>query len=379
MLKLKAKLFKTTMILFGMLGIIGSLSTSIVACGQHNKSGWDQFKTKALAESAINLENSITPADKSNYHWTNSDLATFRDNAKPSIVPGSQEIIATIVIIGNSTDQAHPINFDIIYKGQNYSVASWTNKQDPSWNEFKLAVMSAVPVTLLTAARASSTWQTFKWEGGAWQNNDIPEFDIFGNLNSDDSYSGMGGELRANENSQSISAIISIKGKEGLYNSNPIKAVISFKKNIYNVNNWVFSQTTQLQSLSKFTELANAQIALANNITKAAGWEKFYSTNWTDANHSSNILQWIMNHQGFGQGLSYQGATSKSIIEDPDKKGLSIFIGIKIIAKMSSGLQDDQQLIILSFDWRYSNNDNTAGLCFAHSWTADWVAPHSLF
>ena len=187
--------------------------------------------------------------------------------------------------------------------------------QDKSWDAFKIAAMGIAPASLLTVAKTKANWSSFNWHSTTWSNNDVAEFDLYGHAGGDDPFKGMKGQLIANDSAQSISAIISIKGREGLYSADPVIAVISYKQALYDAKGWSFSQTVQLQSASRFKMSANAILASLTHSLPDVKKQNFFTINWIDANHKTTILQWIEQVPGFADG---QIGTNTNDLPDKD-------------------------------------------------------------
>ena len=93
---LKSKIFKATISLLGVGGIVGGMTTSLISCAHH--SSWDDFKTKALNASASDLIKSLSSKTLTSYGWVAGDVAAFANDGNPQQVKDHNEIVAMIEI-----------------------------------------------------------------------------------------------------------------------------------------------------------------------------------------------------------------------------------------------------------------------------------------
>ncbi len=286
-----------------LIGIVSTLSS----CGKSHDS-WTEFLSSAQKESAPNLLSQIKSADLvTKYHWKANDKAVFSATGTPKQKDQNQEVVASIVIQGAPTNWNYPINFDIKYHNDDYKISNWSISQTPysqSWITFKTDALKESPTSLLAIAKLNrKNWDSLKWLGSDgtnsspvqnhWTDSETAQWDVYGGNGGDDPYKGMAGTIVANDSDHSISAIFSIVGKSGLWDANPIKAIISDSAHIpYNTSNWDFSAITQLQSWTKYLSLYESKWT-----GSFIDWPTFANNNWTDKNHNSNILQYLSNNQ----------------------------------------------------------------------------------
>ncbi len=285
---------------------------------------WEIFSNLSKQISANDLLGQIS--DRTQYHWKDSDFAEFSQNGYPTINYNTKTISATIEISGTSNSKYQlPINCNIIWtKNIAYNINNWTFSQShnvDSWIKFKTSALAMMPSDLLLAAKNSATWSSFKWHTilseNKWHTNDKAEFDTYGGLNDADEYKGMNGKPTADDGNHTISAIISIKGKEGNYNADPIKAIISQNNNDgYKISHWNFSQTSQLQSRNKYLKLFQDQ-AIKSSTPTIDWWNKFKNSNWINepgvfTNHTQSLGYWCTLNKysfdynpAFGKGLEF--------------------------------------------------------------------------
>ncbi len=299
----KHKFFKPFLGILSSVALVSTISLSTVSCGHKSTTvnTWDAFKKAALAETAPNLKTTITNLKQ--YYWTNNDVAIFDIyNGLPAISSTDANTIVAIIIIKNKATQLqYPINFKIQYSsGSKYEVNNWTHSQTAGlskWSDFKAKALSISAANLLAQAKNSKVLNTLKWdnnptkETNSWTDNYIAEWDIYGGNGSGDSYVGMQGKPVANDRDFSITAIISIKdiSKRGLYDANPIKAVIDDRdNNTYDISKWKFSPVTQSQSIAKYKAVVNNQITAAKQVVDPAidpptnaAWATFDNKNYS--------------------------------------------------------------------------------------------------
>ncbi len=370
------KIKKTIVSLCSSFVILGFSSLSVISCGQHNAPNkWDQFKNKALAETATNLKSDI--ADITKYHWKIGDQAIFSNGGIPTVVANKQEISATIVIAGASGDLLFPINFDIKYQNNSYDLKKWTYSQNiptTPWEKFKKAAMLVTSNQLVVQAQVNQeVWKSFKWIGNdtqsVWPKDPTTaEFDTFGYNLATDSYKGMNGKPKADDITKTITAIISIPGKNGAYDSNPIKATISNTSSAtYDLKNWTFTQDTQLQSNGRFKSLSHVEYAKAALVTgnrKASSWTNFATTNWVDPEHSININDWLNSHAW--AKADYVGFRPK---KSADAGLIQHALETRIVFDVQVGLTNEENNITLTRDFTWVDSNKNSGIAFNNIWT----------
>ncbi len=360
--------------------LISTVSISAIACGTKKKppahvNSWDDFKKLALDETAQNLKNNINDIGK--YHWKSGDSATFINDAKPSANETLHTINAIIGISsGTAPDSQLPISCVIKYQSNDiYHITNWKFSQDPNiyqWSSFVTIAKTVTATQLIAQARQSSEWNSFIWDGDAtinvWSPSELAEFDTFGGLNNGvDPYKGMNGKPIANYSKLTITAIISIqdKTKEGLYTANPIIATISDASyQDYNLDNWTFTQTSQLQSRAKYTSLFNYWVTEAQNAKDVkpagSGWDNLYGRMWFDKTHKTNILTHL---NGMGKGPRTQTSYINSFPFNTTVK--NTLASLIIIDFWASGAT---QRMSLTTDFILSNGNSNSGTAFNNVW-----------
>ena len=377
------------------LSVIGS-GISIVGCGKSKApeiDTWSQFEAKALKVSATDLAHSIT--NISNFSWKTTDIAVFSSGGAPQQKGQLEEINATIVILDQPSYQNYPINLDIKYEHINYNISNWKASQSAdivNWEQFTAAAFKVSPADLLKQAKLSSGWNSFKWIGddGAhgqpvqnkWTAAETANFDTFGSTGASDPYKGMAGQVRAININRKIEAIISIKGKDGNYDANPIKASLKYdsQKPTYNIDNWTFSQAEQYQSKLKYIQLADAD----NQVIYDKGWRSFTSTNWSNPTirYQNNILQWFVSHAKHktvaNKSIKFTHAASGKYYPDTEKKDKTGFV-CKLIFNFAYQITNDPTGEVFSGEYNlsttftYANKSNpTYGTAFNYSWSP-WI------
>ncbi len=361
---------------------IASSATIIASCGHKTSSsgkdnGWNTFKALALKETAKNLKTEIS--NLAQFYWTTSDVAIFSGNGHPKVTKYDQEVIATIVIQDQVSAHSYPINFTINYVGDvAYALTDWSYSQASEINDydhFKAAVNSETATTLLAKAKLAKNWATLKWYGtNTWKSSDQAEFDVFGGNGGDDTYQGMAGKIKIDDVAESASAIISIKGKEGIYGAFPIQVTITYNSKIsYNANSWVFSQITQLQSQKKYVAVLNQESSSIytkiDNPAMAANWRDFLTNNWLDKEHSTTVgYDW--NHAAYSRtAFVVFSAFSANNNNLPNGSGINTNLSIGVYYKRGDSLITN---FILNHHFNYIKNVDSkyisVGYCFDYSW-----------
>ncbi len=374
--------------------LISTVTTTVVACGKTpvkpNPNTWDNFKKAALGEKAATLKAEINEINR--FHWKNTDIAEFSSNGSPTANNDEHTVNAIIVVKGaKSSDYQFPILCSITYtKNSLYNILDWKFKQSPNvenWILFKAAALKITPNKLLTIAKSTDIYNTFKWEGGdttnKWGTDASAEWDTFGGLSGvDDPYKGMSGTIVANDVTHSISAIISIVGKEGNWNANPIKAIITDQGSLktYSDKDWKFSQDQQLQSRKKFISLFNKEITIVQALKAYPNgnippenhglWFNFASNNWTNKDHSSNVANWL-SVQGY---TDQAGGVNRAVYQNawaPFGNITNGFVSrINIIGVYVGEDYKDRTYPNMMFEMNFlfHNKDPNVGNCFDNIW-----------
>ncbi len=281
------KILRLSLLLGAISPLVGTSLLTIVSCGHKSSPHsitWNGFKDAATHEKAINIVTAVTPPS---WKGATKDQLTLGDFQ----VNDEDRIIDLTINRKVSTDDVYTGDFQISYIGEKYNVKNWIITknpiQNPDWLRFQNKAKAETPKTLLALVKKTAIWPRLRWTYGnstqiVWQANDTAEFDVYGGIDKNDY--NMKGNFVVSETYKKISCFISRVGHEGAYDSDPIKAVITFKKDIYNNANWVFSQDTQLQSKAKMMSLFLDVVDKAKKNTKKSpfNFNNFQFTNWAD-------------------------------------------------------------------------------------------------
>ncbi len=396
------KMIKLSASVIGIVGVLG-ISSNIVSCSHskggpddNNKPTWTDFKISASGASILAIITNAVPTVSS---WDLSNDDDFNFVSRPLANEQDQTLTAIISSTINN-DQA---TFVIAYNNKAYADKLWRCSVQPpnkqvGWNAFKKVALNSITTTdLLAQARISKDWNSFKWTYGSasqvkWNQNDVAEWDVSGNLGDQDSYKGMQGKPQVNDKDYTISAIISKKGCSGNYDSDPIKAIITYSNGVkYNIKNWKFSQTEQLQSYEKVTKLFTEQVALVINSddkNKTSKWATFIQNDWMtfgdDAkgnNHSNdnNIDEVLKRAQPKAYYPYLNGYVpkfnSKQVTLDPIKDPTQIEMKIIFDFQYWKRLDPPPFKYQLSLYFRYvfaKGHDQTGGgTAFSYTWAGD--------
>ncbi len=381
---LKIKILKTCFISFGVSSLIAISGLSIISCHSKSTKTWANFKKHALAEQAANLKSTV--ATIAQYHWNPNAVAVYSSSGKPSIsTTTNNTIIATIIIENEPINLQYPISFAITYNTNTaYDLKDWTYNQTPDidkWSDVKTAGLAITAPQLLAQAKKANVLKNFSWAGDAsqlvWQDKDIAEFDVYGGLNDGkDTYKGMSGKPIANDKERTISAIISIKDptKKGNFDADPIKAVFDNSDNkSYDINNWKFSQTVQLQSIAKYSTLVNAQISIAlqfdldSKSDRAAAQNKFDLANWVNKIHINSDFNVINNIYKTGYG-EVSGIQCLNAFSNPIKGGIESKVIIQFMANKGNIYN-----YTLANEFPFSDSHKNSGPAFNYTWSPSIV------
>ncbi len=389
----KAKILKVFMF-SSMIATTFASGALIASCGKSktpppNKFNWADFKKSALAESAAHLRDSISVSELTTFHWTSKDVADWGANEQPTVVSGKQEITATIIIQGASTFQNFPINFDVTYDPTGYDVKDWTYTQNPnvvSWKNFKgLAAIIDAP-SLFDLAQKFPGYGDWGWKYGTdaqrkWDaTKDIAEWDVYGGANDKDAAGGidlMHGDMHVDDDAKTLTAIISRKGHEGIYDANPIKATIAYKDSakIYNPKNWVFSQAKQLQSQAKYQELFLAEDAVVHNLdtTKQGStlqpWIDFGNRNWSNVFHSVTVKATF-------ESKNKEGTDTYNMVYNKNENissATEILFNLWINVPLKTTHKNQNLIMTSTFTFEDASHPQI-GNCFNNVWAVDFEA-----
>ena len=368
--------------------VSSSVVFSTASCSHKNNSGndtfklWNAFKKNAESETIRNIVKQTHPIG-----W--EDASDLELRFGPFKADDAKHIIS-VDIMRNSGSNETTATFKISFiKAQKYNIDQWKCTSQPSgntgsWILFKEEAFRLDPNDLLNIVKKSSNWNKFAWKYGTtsqtkWVAGDEAEFDTFGSLTNDDAsnYRGMTGKPTANESNFTITAIISKKGHEGLYDADPIKASIEYKfGEKYNINNWnSFTQKDQLQSLEKSNSIIDKQVEVAKNFSE------FEKTNFATLgddksaiDHSDkNSIDKLLDRHGypghrdiiFLDKYSEAGSKGKEMIKYDAKMWES-----KVVFSFHNK-QSTLMTLYLYFDFMYQNNDKAhGGTAFSFTWRA---------
>ncbi len=384
----KIKLWKIIISSFTIICGTTSATTSLVSCGKKNtppplKQTWDQFLKKANAESFYNIvQNAKPPAN----NWKNLPSTDF---IKYNNMIVNKPII-TIEILSKSLSEY--ASFLIVAPSNNdYKVSNWACTKQPKptpskqWNIFKTAAITVTAAKLLTQAKTINDYKKFHWIGDTtqqtWQTGQMAEFDVYGGNGGSDTYLGMNGKPLISEINHTITAIISISdgNKRGKYDADPIQAVITDQGSSYQLSDWVFSQTNQLQSQQKYLVLFAQSIGTLPNygvikITDPAWkvWTHFADNNFIsndDPNHTAdNFVTSYLNHHSFPKLIKIRLFTYTQLEPDNNnrlKSVLSIYLWTR-----NNILADATMKLTGYFNFKDNSNQNV-GTAFNFNWHAD--------
>ncbi len=260
-------------------------------CAPIDFSAWEKFRRGAKTVLMYELMNDTDTAHNNGTTWPQQWMSIPSNQLKmglPWVDEYNNKVLVNITRIdGNKIEKA--IFVAQYYLGcpayrKEYSVSwslhSFKTLGTQTWDDFKKVALNVSARDLLGQSNALS----FDWHNGApqnrfWHAGELAEFDTFGGLGPNDTYKGMGGRPVVDEHNKTITAIISRFGKDGAYDSDPIKAVMTYddkKETPYVIYNWKFSKDTQLQSYNKFKSLYERQIKRARNSVLA----DFMNHNW---------------------------------------------------------------------------------------------------
>ena len=287
---MKNKIFKLFSISLSVASI-SATSFAIVSCGHKNndKADWENFKDKTLKEAAINI---VTATQTPNW----SDVKASELSIKFVVDSTKKTITATIdrtVEYKNLTTAVFEIDFipKTAYNVNNWKCLTSPKPSTYSWSGFKELSSKVTASDLLAQAKKSKNWKDFKWTYGTDQQNvwvakDQPEFDIYGGNGGNDPYKGMAGEPTVDETNHTVTAIISKKNQEGLYDSDPIEATIKYNEDqFYNISGWTFKTTEQLQSYPKWKSIYRDQINMVSD------FNNFENNNWLESVNDNTEFQ----------------------------------------------------------------------------------------
>ncbi len=365
----KNKLFKISLASIVISGsIVAGLGSifSLVSCGHKSNppiADWNSFYKQAINESTINIINNANPLTTKG--WKDDyEPADFTAD-KPIVVKQTISIVIHAVLLKQFATFQIRASSDFIY-----NVKSWECIKQPQYNDkavwdfFKISATAESAPKLLVQAKTSQSWNSFKWDGDAsinvWQKSDQAEFDVYGGLGQhNDPLNLMRGFPSFDEINHTVSAIISIKDKNGTYDANPIKATIKFDTLInkkYSIEDWTFSQATQYQSWEKNQAIFNSQVTIAKNDIK-----KFQSHTWDNQDHSEDA-------QAFLKTIGLPGITriltfkSSEVNFQIDSSGITSVIVLNVKDQFNHMLAEFD--VKYTFKFRDPSKSTTTGSAF---------------
>ena len=381
-------------------------SVMTISCG-HKKtpppdlSSWEQFENYALSEKAFNIANDHINATP---NWKNLVASQFTVKFNPDTKKKTITAVVTRKVqLWDDTQATYIIEY---HAGVLYDVSNWTCTIPPigpsqSWNNFKKAAMTATVQELFQLAKSTKVIDKLTWTYGTdpqrrWSSINGAEFDTTrGTIKgSSSAFKGMHGQPTADDATKTVTAIFcKVNPDIPDYAADPIKAMITYSKpdQIYNINDWTFSATKQLQSKEAAAENG---VASAWNFAKAKEWTNFQKDNWfiliggkiptnTASNHhystkNGNLIR-VLNDNSYkeisatGQGLGYVDG-SKTVFDTELKKDNKT-IGVRTWMQISFNSYKSDYRLTTFFDHMYINNtndkwdDSKGGNVFSHVWT----------
>ncbi len=335
------KIWKSSLLLGAISPLVGVSSLMMISCGHKNSTmSWSEFKAVAIKEKAINIVNAIMPPAWKGFTKEQLSQGKFQVDDKNEII----NLVITRTVTATDVSSG---TFQISYNAQNYDAHNWVTAKspsnDPNWLRFVNKAKAETAQTLLRYAKTSATWATFKWIGRTtqqkWQTNDKPEWDVYGGTDHQklptDVVNIMKGSITADNNAKTVTAIISKVGHEGLYDSDPIKAIITFNNDIYNNTNWVFSKDTQLQSHFKYLSIINPDIDQIINATTKPQLENWIFQNFTSTlrpdKSKHSIGDWMNGHAITNDSRVGPSKGDGSRVEAPISDGLGYQVKFGVI------------------------------------------------
>ncbi len=282
------KLFRISFSILSSTLLTSSVGFTIVSCAKETiEYSWTQFLVDAEKTEPFTIVQNTKPSGWEN---TNPDQLTFQ-NVEPDLMTKTLNVIIARSVDGKILSDA---TFSVKYnKNKKYNIIDWKCTRSPeaskgTWANFKLNALKETATNLLEQAKKNKYWNTFNWKYGnedqvRWVGTDIAEFDVYGTLHNIDAsgYKGMQGLPKANDDTHTVTAIISKKGKNGAFDSDPIEATIEFDQfgDVYQLSKWTFKQKTQLQSFEKFSNLVDIEIQ-KTDLDSGGSLAEFQPTNW---------------------------------------------------------------------------------------------------
>ncbi len=387
----KIKFIKAAITPFAIIGGVSLCTSAITSCGKKStpppKATWNQFLAKAEAETLSNIVYNAYPSAGNWKNLPNSDLSKDGDFKVTN---------HRLEIIIKSISKQGSASFSITAPDDNvYSVDDWTCfKQPPpppseQWNTFKTAAKAvSAEALLLQVKKMPNIWDSFFWIGNTdqqkWKDNALAEFDIYGGAGGSDPYKGMAGKPIIDASHRTITAIISIQGKNGTFDSDPIKVVITDQGLDYNIKNWIFSQDQQLQSQARYTKAFSLAIGNfpnsgnmndKNSIWTHFGYGNFVSNNGSNHTETNSIIGYL-NINGLDNDTLKQilWKTYTTLAPTGNRNTLTTTILIHLWASLDP-LRDFSLTLTNNFVLNNVDNDNV-GSAFNENWHVVLKALH---
>ncbi len=399
------KFFKITFLVVLIPSSTMMSSLAIVACGKSSPAPkkpdleWADFVEDAMIEKAPNIVDADLPSSWVGFEDNELTLGNFISDNK------TKTVTVNIVRLVDNIVKTNTV-FKIIYKGQDYEVKNWKYINPPvnnySWADFKRDSQAASKnpqILKYNAEEQTQTWKTFKWGGDTtqqkWQINDVAQLDVYGGSNENDPAGGlniMKGQWIADESTQTVSEIISIKNRQGDYDSNPIKITSTYNGSVYETIKSRFEQVAPLQSYQNYMNNFQNNVNLIDKNSPSKHDWQFFSKNrcWINNNQNlyhtqNNTLFHFLTNNAKGHITEDNITDIKFSVEQPpitDPHGLTRTIGL--ICHFGTLIQPQQKRFYLTSSFVFKNNlqnnindnDNKIGNAFNYNWKFSWDDPN---
>ncbi len=385
------KFFSATLITSSIL----ATDLTVISCSKKDKSvatSWDDFKEEAQKETAFNIVQVSQPQGWENANTNELSRGVFSfDNDAHKV---------KVNITRTKQLNSWVASFEIHYMIDNkYDVNNWICSKEPSenassWDFFKKDALAVTAADLIAQARNSKVIKNLKWSVGdasqtIWITTDEAEFDTFGAVDKTNSYPGMKGkpiahEYNDNKTKNTVTAIISKKGKNGAYDSDPITVKATYTLGqTYKISDWIFTKTEQWNSIEKEKILFDSEVALSKN-----NFGKFENSNWlyfpggnTEYNNigkkhggPNQFLNSIFKNQYPGAG-NFRFKSSDFASLDSPKGSQSAYICFFFNIP-----RNDDYRLLMNFYFNYKNGINNKGgvSTFNYVWSTQVLQPETI-
>ncbi len=380
----KNKYFKLGSISTMAIGLSVGGSVAFVSCGHKHKATFGTFGTFQTAALKENVANIVKNAKVKASSWVGFKDDDFTKQGLPTIE--GHKITIKIYAKSNWTIAS----FSITAPANNvYRVGDWECSNQPAlvpngtWEQFKTLALAETPTNLLSTVKKVPNYKkNFKWDGdaniNAWAENAIPEFDVYGGSGTTgDPLDVMHGQPLIDQSKQTVTAIISIKDstKEGLYDADPIKAVIRYTNNVnYHVSDWIFTPIVQSQSFIKYKSIFETEIAVAKAVSKDT-FDSFGSHNWlgnlSQMPNGHNSVSLITHNDHSTTATDFlSGAGFFSVIDDRRFNRVDDFTTIQgglisaIVFDIITGVGEKDGQFRLVFTFKFVDDNHHIGMAF---------------